>query len=162
MAIHTSILAWEIPCAERSLVGYSPWGSQRVRHDRATHTFSSLPLNYLLSRCLINKKSNSVFVFQCIYSFIFYWSILIYHIVILYDISHMWNLKNNTNECIHKTVTDSQTNLWLPKEIGSEERQIKGMGLVDTNHLGFFFNCFYSFFFFFLAVFKLSLSFLKS
>ena len=32
--------------------------------------------------------------------------------------SHMWKLKNNTNESIYKTETDSQTqktNLWLPK-----------------------------------------------
>ena len=30
----------------------------------------------------------------------------------------MWNLKNNTNEFIYKTESDSQTqkvNLWLPK-----------------------------------------------
>ena len=26
---------------------------------------------------------------------------------ILYDITYMWNLKNNTNECICKTETDS-------------------------------------------------------
>ena len=26
MATHSSILAWRIPCTERSLVGYSPWG----------------------------------------------------------------------------------------------------------------------------------------
>ena len=37
-----------------------------------------------------------------------------------YDITHMWNLilKNDTNELIYKTETDSQiskTNLWLPK-----------------------------------------------
>ena len=32
---HPSILAWEIPWTE-SLVGYSPWGRQRVRHDLAT------------------------------------------------------------------------------------------------------------------------------
>ena len=33
----------------------------------------------------------------------------------------MWNLKNNTNERIHETETDSQrqkTNLWLPKGRG--------------------------------------------
>ena len=33
----------------------------------------------------------------------------------------MWNLKNNTNESIYKTETDSQTqktNLWLPKGKG--------------------------------------------
>ena len=32
MAIHSSILAWEIPWTE-SLVGYNPWGRKRVRHD---------------------------------------------------------------------------------------------------------------------------------
>ena len=34
----------------------------------------------------------------------------------------MWNLKNNTNELIYKTETDSQTeetDFWLPK--GKEE-----------------------------------------
>ena len=58
----------------------------------------------------------------------------------------MWNLKNNTNECIHKMVTDSQTNLCLPKEIGSEEKQVRGMGLAETNHLGFFKTVFILFF----------------
>ena len=28
---------------------------------------------------------------------------------ILYDITYMWNIKNNTNELIYKTETDSQT-----------------------------------------------------
>ena len=28
---------------------------------------------------------------------------------ILYDITTMWNLKNNTNDCIYKTETHSQT-----------------------------------------------------
>ena len=40
---------------------------------------------------------------------------------ILYDIIYMWYLKNNTNESIYKTETDSQTqktNLWLPKGKG--------------------------------------------
>ena len=27
----------------------------------------------------------------------------------LYDITYMWNLKNNTNESIYETETDSQT-----------------------------------------------------
>ena len=26
----------------------------------------------------------------------------------MYDITYMWNLKNNTNECMCKTETDSQ------------------------------------------------------
>ena len=34
MAAHSSILAWEIPWAEEP--GYSPWGSQKVRHDLGT------------------------------------------------------------------------------------------------------------------------------
>ena len=36
---------------------------------------------------------------------------------ILYDITYLWKLKNNTNELIYTTETDSQaykTNLWLP------------------------------------------------
>ena len=36
IANHSSIPAWEIPRVQRSLVGYSPWGYQRVRHDLAT------------------------------------------------------------------------------------------------------------------------------
>ena len=48
----------------------------------------------------------------------------------------MWNLKNNTNELIYKTETDSQaqkTNLLLPK--GKEgEGQIRNLGLTDTHY----------------------------
>ena len=36
----------------------------------------------------------------------------------IYDITYMWNLKNDINELIYKTETDSQTlktNLGLPK-----------------------------------------------
>ena len=36
MAMHSSILAWEIPWTERILVGYSPWSCKRVKHDLAT------------------------------------------------------------------------------------------------------------------------------
>ena len=32
MATHSSTLAWRIPCGQRSLVGYRPWG----RKDSAT------------------------------------------------------------------------------------------------------------------------------
>ena len=35
MATHSRITAWRIPW-KRSLVGYSPWGHRRVRHDLAT------------------------------------------------------------------------------------------------------------------------------
>ena len=35
MAIHSSILAWEIPWTEKP-GGLHPWGHKRVRHDLAT------------------------------------------------------------------------------------------------------------------------------
>ena len=37
------------------------------------------------------------------------------------DVTHMWNLKKDTNELIYRTETDSQilkTNFWLPKKTG--------------------------------------------
>ena len=38
---------------------------------------------------------------------------------ILYDTSYMWNLKNDTNEFIYKTESQTQkTNLQLPKQKG--------------------------------------------
>ena len=36
MATHSSILAWRFH-GQRSLVGYSPWNQQRVRHDCVTN-----------------------------------------------------------------------------------------------------------------------------
>ena len=38
----------------------------------------------------------------------------------LYDTTYIWNLKNNTNEHIYKTETDSQT--WKTDVITKEER----------------------------------------
>ena len=35
MATHSSIVAWEISLTE-DLVGYSPWGHKRARHDLLT------------------------------------------------------------------------------------------------------------------------------
>ena len=49
MATHSNILAWRIPWTEE-LGGLQSTGSQRVRHDRATFTFSKLILlNIILS-----------------------------------------------------------------------------------------------------------------
>ena len=49
----------------------------------------------------------------------------------------MWNLKkNDTNELIYKTETDSQTlkeNVWLPKG-KKQEGQIRSSGLTYTNY----------------------------
>ena len=49
----------------------------------------------------------------------------------------MWNLifKNDTNELIYKTETDSQilkTNLWLPKGKRGGEGEIRSLGLTYT------------------------------
>jgi len=41
----------------------------------------------------------------------------------LYDVIYIWNLKNNTDESVYKTETESQTqktNSWLPKGRGRE------------------------------------------
>ena len=35
ISTHSSILAWEIPMDRGNLVGYSPWGHNRVRHNLA-------------------------------------------------------------------------------------------------------------------------------
>ena len=48
---------------------------------------------------------------------------------ISYDITFMWNLKNDINELIYKTETDSQTqktNLWLPKGKGQGRDKLGG------------------------------------
>ena len=47
-----------------------------------------------------------------------------------YGITHMWNLKSNTNEHIYKTQTLSQTqrtDLWLPGVGGERD----GLGIWD-------------------------------
>ena len=41
MATHSSILAWRIPWTDKP-GGLKSMGSQRVRHDRATNTFTFL------------------------------------------------------------------------------------------------------------------------
>ena len=43
MATHSSILAWRIPRTEE-LGRLQSMGSQRVRHDRVTHTFTVFPV----------------------------------------------------------------------------------------------------------------------
>ena len=54
-----------------------------------------------------------------------------------YDITHMWNLKYDTNEPIYKTETDSQserTDLWLPRGRGVGEGRTGSLGLAGTNY----------------------------
>ena len=40
MAIHSSTIAWKIPCAERSLVGYSPWGRKESDTTERLHSLT--------------------------------------------------------------------------------------------------------------------------
>ena len=53
MAPHSSILAWEVLWTE-SLVGYSPLGPKRVRHDLVTKTNN---INLIAYKCLVRKIS---------------------------------------------------------------------------------------------------------
>ena len=42
----------------------------------------------------------------------------------LYDVIYIWNLKNNTDESVYKTETESQTqktNSWFPMAHGKED-----------------------------------------
>jgi len=55
IANHSSILAWEIPRLQRSLLGYSPWGHQRVRHDLVTKQ-QHQPEKYLGFPCPVVKN----------------------------------------------------------------------------------------------------------
>ena len=56
----------------------------------------------------------------------------------MYDITYMQNLKkNDTNELIYKTETDSQTqrtNLWLPGGNGGGKGQLGSLGLKCTHY----------------------------
>ena len=36
VATHSSILAWKIPWNRKNLVGYSPWGCEKVGHNLVT------------------------------------------------------------------------------------------------------------------------------
>ena len=50
MAIHSSILAWEVPWTEEP-GDYSPWGYKRVRHDLVTkHTHTHIYLLHYKSK----------------------------------------------------------------------------------------------------------------
>ena len=48
MAIHSSVLAWKISGTEKP-GGLQSMGSQRVRHDRATNTFTFQPISLPVS-----------------------------------------------------------------------------------------------------------------
>ena len=48
----------------------------------------------------------------------------------------MWNLKNNTNESMYKTETNSDIEKMygFQREKGEGEEEIKSMGLTETNY----------------------------
>ena len=53
------------------------------------------------------------------------------------DITYMWNLKYDTNELIHGTETDSQTqrtDLWLPRRMRMGKGWCKSLGLANANY----------------------------
>ena len=57
-----------------------------------------------------------------------------------HDLTHMWNLKYDTNEPIYETETDSQTqrlDFWLPRgrEVGEEKIGRLGLDAIYCNLL---------------------------
>ena len=57
MATHSSILAWEIH-GQGSLMGYSPCGPKRIRHDLATKQQNkNFRRRIINSNCMVIKKS---------------------------------------------------------------------------------------------------------
>ena len=59
-ATHSSILAWEIPWTEE-LVGYSPWGHKRIRHNLE-----------MKQRQQLEKRRNASFTFSLKFSTFIY------------------------------------------------------------------------------------------
>ena len=55
MATHFSILAWRIPSTEEPGGLHGPWGSQRVRHDWATNTTTTI--NFIIPACSVVSDS---------------------------------------------------------------------------------------------------------
>ena len=55
---------------------------------------------------------------------------------LLYEITYIWNLKNNTNECICKTETNLRyrKQISVPKDRGKGEGQINGIKSANTNY----------------------------
>ena len=60
MATHSSILAWETPYTEEP-GGLHAKGSQRVKHDWVTNTFTSLSFRKLESDSKTTEKNKIVF-----------------------------------------------------------------------------------------------------
>ena len=55
---------------------------------------------------------------------------------ISYDITYMWNLKNNTNELIYKTETDSQIQVTGGEREGEGKGQSRGRGRSEERRVG--------------------------
>ena len=58
MAIHSSTIAWKIPCAERSLVGYSPWGRKESDTTERLHSLTHTVKGF----GVVNKAEVDVFL----------------------------------------------------------------------------------------------------
>ena len=56
---------------------------------------------------------------------------------ISYDITYIWSLKYNTNQCIYKTKIDlltKRTDLWLPRAGGIGLGRTGSLGLAEANY----------------------------
>ena len=108
MATHSSILAWKSQ-EQRSLVGYSPWGSQRIRQNLATeqqqHTHTYIHI-YTMEYCSVIKK-NEIMPFVAIWMDM---EIIIsevrerqmswYHLYVESKIRYKWTYLQNRNKLI--------------------------------------------------------------
>ena len=57
MATHSSILVWK-PHGQRSLVGYSPWGRKRVRHNQKLKQQEQFTLEAPYTVLQLDKEGN--------------------------------------------------------------------------------------------------------
>ena len=66
MATHSSI-AWRIPWAEESLLGYSPWGNKESDTPEYVYTHMSFALCFMAK---IKKQSSKIFASACMFTYL--------------------------------------------------------------------------------------------
>ena len=79
MTTHSSILAWEITCTEKTVGLYSPQGRKRVRHSLATKQQQQCPLSahfleifFIINRSWILSEAFYFFIYWDDHMFFFF------------------------------------------------------------------------------------------
>ena len=131
VALFTIAKTWKHPSAHQQTIGLRRYDTLWYTHTH-THTQTGILLNH--------KKEWNIDIAICSNmdgprDYHTNWRKSDRERQILYDITYMWNLKNNTNESIYKTDSQTwKTNLWLPKEKWRERGINWGRGLRGTNY----------------------------